>query len=73
MGMESKVVKKHKCNPPPKSDYEFGEMIKAAGIINYGGAIGYIKYVEEGNFWVAHNDEYTTVIKYCPFCGEKLK
>lgn len=25
-----------------------------------------------GNAWVAHNGEYATFVKFCPFCGEKL-
>jgi hypothetical protein len=70
---DGKIVKKHRCDSPPEGDYKFAEMIEAAGISNYGPAIGYIEYVEKGNFWVTHNDEYATVIKYCPFCGEELK
>lgn len=70
---DGKIVKKHKCDPSLRSDYKFNDMIKAADISNYGPAISDIEYTEEGNFWVAHNDEYVTVIKYCPFCGEKLE
>lgn len=22
--------------------------------------------------WIAHNDEYSSYINYCPFCGKKL-
>lgn len=41
-------------------------------ISNHGEAIRYIEYAPELNVWVAHCDEYATVIKYCPFCGEEL-
>lgn len=84
---DGKSVKRHKCisllekkhdSQEEMLEYlkkrdEINKMIIASGISNYGEAIGYIEYVEEGNFWVAHCDEYTTIIKYCPFCGEKLK
>lgn len=41
-------------------------------ISNHGPAIRHIEYVPNMNIWVAHCDEYATVIKYCPFCGEEL-
>ena len=48
------------------------EVLFASDISNYGEAIEYIEYVEKGDFWVGHCDEYATIIKYCPFCGKKL-
>lgn len=48
----------------------------------YGMAVMRIEYGAWGNAkidesprrgWVAHNDEYGTFIKFCPFCGEKLE
>jgi len=52
--------------------FNISKTIKDADISHYGEAIAHIEYVEEGNFWVAHCDEYATVIKYCPFCGKEL-
>jgi len=81
-----RVVKRHECRPKVNkettSDKEWSvyiekeekmnEMLLASSISNYGEAIEYIEYVEEGDFWVAHCNEYATIIKYCPFCGKKL-
>jgi len=38
----------------------------------YGEAVTEISYYEEDKVWLASNDEYATVIKYCPFCGVRL-
>jgi hypothetical protein len=37
----------------------------------YGPAVTRIERV--GHLWFAHNDEYSTPIRYCPFCGEALE
>lgn len=75
--MKKKVIKKHECNYLlERESISYGgkidKMLDNAGISNYGPAIVHIEYVEEDNFWVAHCDEYVTIIKYCPFCGKKL-
>lgn len=86
--INEKLVKRHECaylltekrfsDDEAWSDYSqkkfyINETIKAANISHYGEAIVYIEYVEDGDFWVAHCDEYATVIKYCPFCGIELE
>jgi len=38
----------------------------------YGPSITRIEYVKEHKRWIAHCDEYASIIKYCPFCGEQL-
>ena len=45
---------------------------KMGNIPNYGPSIRYIEYAPDLSMWVAHCDEYATIIKYCPFCGEEL-
>lgn len=55
---------KHVCNRKEISsdkDYFYGE------------AITEIIYHEEDKVWLASNDEYATVIRYCPFCGSLLR
>ena len=39
----------------------------------YGEAVTEIIYYEDDKVWLASNDEYGTVIRYCPFCGINLE
>lgn len=76
--MKNKLVKKHECAYLLEKESisykeKIDKILQDVGIFNYGTAIAHIEYVEEDDFWVAHCDEYVTIIKYCPFCGEKLK
>ena len=65
---------RHKCKQMEQSHemaYEYG--IKMTGIPNHGPAISYVEYAPDLNAWVAHYNEYATVIEYCPFCGIHLR
>jgi len=42
-------------------------------IYYYGPAITKIEFIEDTGAWVAHCDEYATIINFCPFCGMKLR
>jgi wobble nucleotide-excising tRNase len=64
----------HKCKQIEQSlKNDVGRIVDGNKLIpNHGPAISHIEYVSSMNVWVAHCDEYATVIKYCPFCGEEL-
>lgn len=40
---------------------------------SYGGAVGNIIFDFYVNCWLAFNDEYASIINYCPFCGKELE
>ena len=42
-------------------------------IYSCGGAIDEIQYNEKANLWHTYNNEYATIINFCPFCGIKLE
>lgn len=41
-------------------------------LYNYGSAITYCKETEEGILYVSNN-EYTSQVNFCPFCGYEAK
>jgi hypothetical protein len=65
---------KHTCEQMDLSRRNnIGRIISGNKLIpNHGPAIVYIEYVPDMDIWVAHCDEYASIINYCPFCGEKL-
>lgn len=40
---------------------------------SYGDAVGSIVFSLDMDCWLAFNDEYATIINYCPFCGKELE
>ena len=75
---------RHECKQMQEEIERSWERLSRIGIIpNHGPAIRHIEHVPDfgviknhevifENVWVAHCDEYATVIKYCPFCGTEL-
>lgn len=39
----------------------------------YGNAIAYVEWDSNAKVWYVHNNEYCTVIRFCPWCGTKLQ
>ena len=69
--MEDYIEEKHICkDSTTRSPIYPQEDIKVKGFVTYGPAIGRI--IKVGGYWLADNDEYSTVINYCPFCGDAL-
>ena len=46
--------------------------MKSQWVSSHGPAIPYIEYLFNDSKWVAHCDEYASMIEYCPFCGMRL-
>ena len=64
---------KHRCEEMVELEKaELNMDLKAQWISRHGPAVRYMQYVFNENKWVAHCDEYATLIEYCPFCGMKL-
>jgi hypothetical protein len=52
-------MERHKCE---------GELPESA----YGSAIDWCREDEQGRLW-AENDEYSSQVNYCPYCGFKAR
>jgi len=61
---ETRII--HECDEMGPKELRFAKPMGS-----YGQAITNIEY-HEGGGWVANNDEYLTVIFFCPFCGIEL-
>jgi hypothetical protein len=61
------IIAVHECK---KSKDDFPGVEETPDLICYGPIIHGIEKTKTG--WIAHNDEYASYIKFCPFCGEKL-
>jgi hypothetical protein len=64
---------KHECKQMAQSCEEKGSYGRLVGVADFGPSIRYIEYLDDPGVWVAHCDEYATIIEYCPFCGIYLR
>jgi len=63
--MEHKCKKMEECHKASRENHNH--------IGGYGCAISNIEYSDDAKRWYAHNNEYTSIVNYCPFCGLGLK
>ncbi len=61
---------KHQCKEREELNEKYDYSITSS--LGYGEAIGKIVFSEEYKIWHTDNDEYATIINFCPFCGIKL-
>lgn len=69
--MEDFIDEKHLCDHANKR-VRFDPVIDITvkGFNTYGQAI--TRIIKVDGHWLADNDEYSTEIRFCPFCGKKL-
>ena len=60
-------MEEHKCDRSWQPDI----FERVEGLESYGPAIR--KVVKVNDKWYAYNHEYTTEIRFCPFCGLDLR
>ena len=64
---------KHRCQEMVDSaKAELKMDFKGEWVAKHGPSIRYIQFIFNEGSWVAHCDEYATLIEYCPFCGMTL-
>lgn len=56
-----------------KWNWDVRKEIVNAGVSDYGPAVGKIVYIPSIDAWIASNDEYATIVRFCPWCGKELK
>ena len=63
-------LEQHTCRQMTTRPMVTEKMENEAEMLCYGPII--YKIVKTADGWLAHNEEYGSVISFCPFCGERL-